>query len=197
MKVTTVRLPDDLAEAVANAAEESERSQSEYVRHVLRSRIDGEPNTSGDGPEPDRLAALESRIEALENGGGHLEAPDPPEAAEIDVATPESPPAVGPKSIDARVIDAMDIPQTQDPEECLAAVLGARDYLEQHGPVSMREITKAVMPEYSLGYEVPELEEGDRFRGAWWRRILQPGLSEHPDVQYRANYADYDVPASR
>jgi len=47
MKVTTVRLPDDLAEDLAEAAEASERSQSEYIRHVLRTHIDSKANTAG------------------------------------------------------------------------------------------------------------------------------------------------------
>jgi predicted transcriptional regulator len=66
MKVTTVRLPDDLAESVAEAANASERSQSEYIRHVLRNHIDSKPNTSGGEAVVRRLADLEARVEALE-----------------------------------------------------------------------------------------------------------------------------------
>ena len=73
MKVTTVRLPDDLAEAVAEAADDTERSQSEYIRHVLRSHFDSEPNTPA--PEgDDRLAELEARVEALEE---RVDTPEP------------------------------------------------------------------------------------------------------------------------
>jgi len=64
MKVTTVRLPDDLAEAVAEAADDTERSQSEYIRHVLRTHFDSKPNTGGGDA---RLAELETRVEDLES----------------------------------------------------------------------------------------------------------------------------------
>jgi predicted transcriptional regulator len=66
MKVTTVRLPDDLAEAVAEAADDTERSQSEYIRHVLRTHFDSKPDTPAVEDDDDRLAELEARVEALE-----------------------------------------------------------------------------------------------------------------------------------
>ena len=47
------------------------------------------------------------------------------------------------------------------------------------------------MPAHALGYDVPELEPGDRYRGAWWRRIVKPGLDGLDDVVYRENHQDY------
>jgi hypothetical protein len=119
-----------------------------------------------------------------------------------DDTTPEStpdeaPPADAPassSSADADVLDAMDIPQGKDPDDALEAVHTARDYLETHGPASRREIVTGVMPDHPLGYDVPDLETGDRFRGAWWRRIIQPGLRALDDVEYRENHSDYRVP---
>ena len=55
----------------------------------------------------------------------------------------------------------------------------------------MRDIVTAVMPEVPLGYPVPTLSEGDRYRGAWWRKIVRPGIRAHPAVDYRPNYGDY------
>jgi predicted transcriptional regulator len=73
VKVTTVRLPDDLAEAVEEAADASERSQSEYIRFVLRNHFDSEPNTDAGADRvaelETRLASLESRFEALDRTG--------------------------------------------------------------------------------------------------------------------------------
>jgi hypothetical protein len=97
-------------------------------------------------------------------------------------------------SADVDVLDAMDIPQGKDPEACRDALYAVRDYLEEHGPASRREIVTAVMPDHPLGYDVPDLETGDRFRGAWWRRIIQPGLRTLDDVEYRENHSDYRVP---
>ena len=96
------------------------------------------------------------------------------------------------QSESARAVDRDDTPRTfadlqfpegRDPDECEAAVLAARDYLREHGPATMREIVTAVMPEHPVGYDVPELEPGERYRGAWWRRVVKPGLQALPDVK--------------
>lgn len=76
----------------------------------------------------------------------------------------------------------VDFPSGRDRDDCLAAVYAARDYLREHGPASMREIVTDVMPEYPLGYEVPDLAPGDRYRGAWWRNVVKPGLNALDDV---------------
>ena len=114
-------------------------------------------------------------------------APTPDEAPHADAPASSS-------SADVDVLDAMDIPQGKDPEACRDALYAVRDYLEEHGPASRREIVTAVMPDHPLGYDVPDLETGDRFRGAWWRRIIQPGLRALDDVEYRENHIDYPVP---
>lgn len=81
-------------------------------------------------------------------------------------------------------LDAVDFPSTKDRKECERAVLAARDYLRDEGPASMRELVLEVMPEVSIGYEPPEsLEEGERYRGGWWRSVVRPGLSELDDVE--------------
>lgn len=74
-------------------------------------------------------------------------------------------------------------PEGRDREVCEAAVLAARDYLREQGPATMRELVTKVMPTHPVGYDVPELEPGDRYRGAWWRRVVKPGLKALPDVQ--------------
>ena len=109
----------------------------------------------------------------------------PPDEAPRDDAPASS------SSADVDVLDAMDIPQGKDPEACRDALYAVRDYLEEHGPASRREIVTGVMPDHPLGYDVPDLETGDRFRGAWWRRIIQPGLRALDDVEYRENHSDY------
>lgn len=47
----------------------------------------------------------------------------------------------------------------------------------------MREIVSEIMPEYPIGYDVPDLEEGDRYRGSWWRSIVRPALEQLPCVE--------------
>ena len=96
----------------------------------------------------------------------------------------------------AAVIDALEdvgFPAGRKREACSAAVYAARDYLREHGPATMREIVAEVMPEHPLGYDVDgaleKVEAGDRYRGAWWRRVVKPGLKALPDVEAPARGA--------
>lgn len=80
-------------------------------------------------------------------------------------------------------LDAVEFPGGRDRDDCLAAIYTAREYLREHGPASMREIVTDVMPEHPLGYDVvDDLEPGDRYRGAWWRKVVRPGLKALDDV---------------
>jgi hypothetical protein len=51
----------------------------------------------------------------------------------------------------------------------------------------MRELVAAVMPDHPLGYDVDgaleKIEADDRYRGAWWRRVVKPGLEARDDVE--------------
>jgi hypothetical protein len=135
---------------------------------------------------------LESRLEALEKDGNHGR-------RESDIKNQGGAEAAraGPKRSEAdglhrgEILPAMNIPQSQETEECLAAVYQAVNFIEANSPASMRDIVTAVMPEVPLGYPVPTLSEGDRYRGAWWRKIVRPGIRAHPAVDYRPNYGDY------
>jgi len=136
-------------------------------------------------------------IEADRDGRLSITTPtdDTPPAKEQGEAPRDDAPARSSTAdADADVIAAMDIPQGKDPDACRDALYAVRDHLEEHGPASMREIVTAAMPDHPLGYDVPQLEPGDRFRGAWWRRIIQPGLRALDDVEDRANHSDYRVP---
>jgi len=188
MEVTTVRLPSNLVETLEEAANQRDVSQSAVIRAALRDHFGA---TSEDGEtSPDRLAMLESRLEALEEDLGD---PDPDiknhGEAEPAPAQPKTSEAAGPYR--GEILAAVNIPNTQDPEECLAAVYQALNFIEANSPASMRDIVTAVMPEVPLGYPVPTLSEGDRYRGAWWRKIVRPGIRAHPAVDYRPNYGDY------
>jgi len=103
----------------------------------------------------------------------------PPEAPESD-------------AVDDALED-VDFPAGREREACSAAVYAARDYLRDHGPATKREIVAEVMPEHPLGYDVDgaleKVEAGDRYRGAWWRRVVKPGLKALPDVEAPARGA--------
>lgn len=77
----------------------------------------------------------------------------------------------------------VEFPNSQDQEDCIEAVNAAHDFLKDRERATMREFVTEVMPEHSLGYSVPELESGERYRGAWWRTILKPSLKAFPDVE--------------
>lgn len=143
-----------------------------------------------------REKSLHDRIRELldaDRAGVVPENPPIDDAEAPDEAPRDDAPASS-SSADVDVRDAMDIPQGKDPEACRDALYAVHDYLEEHGPASRREIVTSVMPDHPLGYDVPELEPGDRFRGAWWRRLIQPALREFPSVEYRENHSDYRVP---
>jgi DNA-binding Lrp family transcriptional regulator len=90
-------------------------------------------------------------------------------------------------------LEDVDFPAGCEREACSAAVYAARDYLRDHGPATKREIVAEVMPDHPLGYDVDgaleKVEAGDRYRGAWWRRVVKPGLKALPDVEAPARGA--------
>lgn len=92
--------------------------------------------------------------------------------------------ADGPMTVEIDLgIDQVDFPEGRDWRDCADAVYVARDYIHEHDGAAMRELVENVMPEYSLGYDVPDLEPGERYRGGWWRSVVKPGLKALPDVQ--------------
>jgi hypothetical protein len=90
-------------------------------------------------------------------------------------------------------LEDVDFPAGREREACSAAVYAARDYLREHGPATKRDLVAEVMPEHPLGYDVDgaleKVEAGDRYRGAWWRRVVKPGLKALPDVEAPARGA--------
>jgi hypothetical protein len=77
----------------------------------------------------------------------------------------------------------VDFPQGRDRAECIEAIHAARDYLRDNNNATMRDFVAEVMPDHPVGYDVPQLESGERYRGAWWRRIIKPGLTALEEVE--------------
>lgn len=80
-------------------------------------------------------------------------------------------------------LDDVDFPKSKDRARCEQAVRASRDYIRDQDGASMREIVSSIMPDHPLGYDVPDLEPGDRFRGAWWRRVVKPGLESLEEIE--------------
>jgi hypothetical protein len=108
------------------------------------------------------------------------------ETGEIDSVEPvdrESPPSRRDKEPSrGDVVLHDDIPNTVEIDGAQEAIQAVIDHLREDGAASMREIVAEVMPEHPLGYDVPELEPGDRYRGAWWRRVVKPALEKDERV---------------
>jgi len=93
----------------------------------------------------------------------------------------------------AHTLADVDFPSGKNLDACGDAVHAARRLLKEQGAASMREIVAAVHPDHPLGYDVDaalaKVEAGERYRGAWWRRIVKPGLETFDDVEKPARGA--------
>lgn len=87
-------------------------------------------------------------------------------------------------------LDSVGFPEHVDHGEAVDAVRAAVEAIETDGPLSKGEVVAAIMPEHTLGYDVDGAIEavetsGERYRGAWWRKVVQPGLSAIDGVEYQ------------
>jgi hypothetical protein len=76
-----------------------------------------------------------------------------------------------------------DVPNRIDDEQARATIRAAIEFIEENNGATKRELVENVMPDHPLGYELPELAEGERFRGAWYRRVVKPGLSKSEKIK--------------
>lgn len=114
----------------------------------------------------------------------HTAPRDASQRDEVSTPSDRSPvPDVAGEGAKTTGLEGVTFPGGRDRDDCEAAVLAARDYLREDGPATMREIVAEVMPEHPVGYDVPDLEPGDRYRGAWWRKVVKPGLKALEDVE--------------
>lgn len=156
MARTSIQVTDELADELHGRKDRGDSYEDVIWRLIDRADRAGEP-TDLEAPDP-----------ALEKPAPDIQ-PPAPDAAELEELRP--------------FLENIDFPTGRDREACERAVTAAYAYLENRGKATMREFVRDVMPEHPLGYDVPELEQGDRFRGAWWRHIVKPGLKALPDVR--------------
>lgn len=87
----------------------------------------------------------------------------------------------------------VDFPASKDADECADAVHAARRFLADQGRATKREIVRAAITEHPVGYDpdaaIDKLDAGDRYRGAWWRKVVKPGLEAMPNVEKPAGGA--------
>jgi len=76
------------------------------------------------------------------------------------------------------------VPDRFDERDVRQAINAAVDLIMRNEGASMREIVTTVGRDHPLDYEIPEtLESGERFRGAWWRKVVKPALSESDKIR--------------
>lgn len=160
------------------------KSLEERLIELIEADTEGrvqEGTDSGAAGEEEGIAPSGSSAAAVETT-----AEDPGEPRGKRPEKPAAEVSIDPKSADIEIRAALEnvqFPEGRDEERCIAAVLAAREYLRQRGEASMRDFVTDVMPVHSLGYDVPDLEPGDRYRGSWWRKVVRPGLEALPDVE--------------
>jgi hypothetical protein len=93
----------------------------------------------------------------------------------------------GERESDQGPVDTDELPVTVDVDDAAAAIGAARDYIRDHGGATKADLVRHVMPDHPLGYDVDgaleKIDGPDRYRGAWWRRVVKPGLEADDDVE--------------
>jgi hypothetical protein len=80
----------------------------------------------------------------------------------------------------------LSFPQGVDRDAALAAIEAAVAYVREEHEATKQEIVRAVMPDHELKYDyagvAAKLDAGDRYRGAWWRKVVKRGLEATPEI---------------
>jgi hypothetical protein len=80
----------------------------------------------------------------------------------------------------------LSFPQGVARDEALAAIAAAVAYVREEHKATKQEIVRAVMPDHELKYDyasaAAKLDAGDRYRGAWWRKVVKRGLEATPEI---------------
>jgi len=138
----------------------------------------GDPATTLDDTDAEQDARTSAPVDAPETTPGERNAESRRTRDESDAVDP---------------VDHDDLPDGVGVADAREAYDAVRSHLREQGPAGKQSIVTAVMVDHALGYDVPELEPGDRYRGAWWRRVIRPALAADPDVTHRENHGDYDL----
>jgi len=87
----------------------------------------------------------------------------------------------------ARVVDQLDLPATVDRDDAAEAIRAAAELIHETEAATKKDIVRDIMPEHPLGYDasaaVEKIESGGRYRGAWWRKVVKPGLEQRTDIE--------------
>lgn len=81
----------------------------------------------------------------------------------------------------------MEFPSDAPRDDCLDAIVAAREYIHEHDGATKNEIVTELVPEenYPLGHNgAAACAKGfsSGFRDWWWNEIVAPGLRTLPDI---------------
>lgn len=92
--------------------------------------------------------------------------------------------ATEPQSDTATVTVPESVPDRFDEREIRELITAAIDFVKGKDGAPMREIVTTVGQEHPLDYDPPEsLEKGERYRSAYWRKILKPALESSDEIR--------------
>lgn len=199
MRPTTIRLDEATLSALdSEYGQYGYSDRSDYIRAIIEHRdppfentpttLDYDYATTDDYERlRERVADLEGRIadvEAADSFGGLNQQTDSDDAESL--VKPDAAPDAREQPQRQTETPTPDVPETVpqriDDADASAAIAAAVDYIEDHGSATMRDLVSDVMPDHDCGYEVPALSPGERYRGSWWRKIVRPGLEDHPAI---------------
>ena len=189
-----VVLSADVADALGCSRETARRKlgalydRGEVDRRKVSRRVLYWKPRDGDAPTMDEglpSGPGDVRRDSVGESDARADAPD--DATE----GPGDPPADAHGADAAAEEDALDavladLPSTVDPADARETIHTAREYLREAGPASKATIVREVMPTHPLGYDadaaLAKIDGDGRYRGAWWRKVVRPGLEALPDV---------------
>lgn len=83
-------------------------------------------------------------------------------------------------------LNELEFPAGVERDAALDTINEAIEYIQEQQGASKKEIVRAVMKDRPLKYSydaaIEKIESPKRYRGAWWRRIVKPGLEASPRV---------------
>jgi hypothetical protein len=183
-----VVLSADVADALGCSRETARRKlgalydQGEVDRRKVSRRVLYWKHRDGDAPTMDEglpSGPGDVRRDSVGEDAARADAGDDPTEHPADPPTDaHDADAVG----EEETLDTVlaDLPSTVDPDAAREAILAAREYLIKHGTATKADFVREVMRDHPLGYDpdaaLAKIEAGERFRGAWWRRVIKPGL---------------------
>jgi predicted CopG family antitoxin len=177
---TTIRVSGDVADEL-----HSRKGRGESYDDVLRRLLWGDSREGRETPSEQSGVAPDAGI---------AEAPRADETASSASGSPPAHPRDSGGETQVEWVsyrlqaEGVEFPQGRDRTDCELAVSAAFAYLAGAGQATKGQIVLATMPENPLGYDMEAAREkieaeGERFRGAWWRRVVKPGLEALPGVE--------------